>query len=769
MNLSRFFGSTNREVLRQVRMALGPDALIVSNRRVNGGVEIMAADATSLPAGVQDPDSNKVREPDSNVIEAIGAMRGALETRIDEVLWGSQLRRAPEAVQVFQTMLGCGFSTALLRAMLKRLPAHLSPGAAFQWARNEIVTHLPVLESENDLWAPGLALALVGPTGIGKTTTIAKLAARCAKRFGARNVTLLTTDTYRIGAHEQLKIYGRMMQLAVHVVQDADELRRVVQELGPDQIILIDNVGVSQRDHYISQQASLLAAAGRPVKRILVVNASSNGDTLDEVARSYSNDGGSPLTGCIITKLDEATRLAAALDTAIRYQLPIHYVSSGQKVPEDLLLLSAADLVDRALAGPTQTRPLYAPTQADFAAIMSLVKVPQPDSTVADDRRKQLLPSLLCAVGGANFVLSEPELKDACLFFDDDPACSKALDLWRDYVAPVSPAPTDSPIENSIENMVRCARNYLAGIEHRHVLAIHDCVSLKLRSNAHGHLRATALLTEHARALTSPIQQLALADGWRSSCGLTSLEAPRPSDALYHQVQWLAQRCDRMSLVHVFGSATPALRRRLSLEGTAWLTQCPGATKVQFDSCATTLSALAKTLVFRPMEQPGQSVQLTQFNNLAISDCVFWIGSEVVEAPMRQGGAPVMHMISLRIVDRRDGRQLKVLYGLSNMLPTRIEPDLLGAWLVVQSELGKGFQYAASFWRLLAQHEQQPALHKRALTAMQLGLAAWQIRQSDNARQVRAIVSGLTGRSVPTAQAMASATLKLFTLKEMLA
>jgi flagellar biosynthesis protein FlhF len=112
VNLSRFFGSTNREVLRQVRMALGPDALIVSNRRVNGGVEIMAADATSLPAGVQDPDSNKAREPDSNVIEAIGAMRGALETRIDEVLWGSQLRRAPEAVQVIQTMLGCGFSTA---------------------------------------------------------------------------------------------------------------------------------------------------------------------------------------------------------------------------------------------------------------------------------------------------------------------------------------------------------------------------------------------------------------------------------------------------------------------------------------------------------------------------------------------------------------------------------------------------------------------------------------------------------------------------------
>src|SRR3546814_4024113 len=103
---------------------------------------------------------------------------------------------------------------------------------------------------------------------------------------------------------------------------------------------LIDNVGISQRDRYISEQAAMLASSGRRVNRLLVLNASSHGDTLDEVARTYAGDGGSPPIGCIITEIDEASRLGAALDTAIRYQLPIHYVSNGQKVPENLILRS---------------------------------------------------------------------------------------------------------------------------------------------------------------------------------------------------------------------------------------------------------------------------------------------------------------------------------------------------------------------------------------------------------------------------------------------
>src|SRR5699024_1658479 len=178
--------------MRQVRLALGPEALIVSNKRVNGGVEILATDQTSLSEeGVQDlaapasyvdaPDAayHPAATGDQNLLGAIGELRGSLENRIDELLWGSQLRRAPQAVTLFQSLLRFGFSTALLRAMLKRLPDPCAMHAAFRWARNELVKHLPVLSSEDVLWQPGLTLALVGPTGVGKTTTIAKLAARC--------------------------------------------------------------------------------------------------------------------------------------------------------------------------------------------------------------------------------------------------------------------------------------------------------------------------------------------------------------------------------------------------------------------------------------------------------------------------------------------------------------------------------------------------------------------------------------------------------------
>ena len=212
------------------------------------------------------------------------------------------------------------------------MPEGLDADAALAWARNELVTHLPVLGSE-DTFLSGGVYALVGPTGVGKTTTLAKLAARCVAREGRDQVAMLTTDNFRIGALEQLQIYGRLMGVPTHSVRDAGELRRLLAELGSRKIVLIDTTGISQRDRHVAEQAAMLCDAGKTVRRLLVLNAASQGDTLDEVAHAYRNGVGEDVAGCIITKLDEASRLGAALDTAIRHRLPIHYMSVGQKVP----------------------------------------------------------------------------------------------------------------------------------------------------------------------------------------------------------------------------------------------------------------------------------------------------------------------------------------------------------------------------------------------------------------------------------------------------
>ncbi len=749
--------------MRQVRLALGSEALIVSNRRVSGGVEILATDPTIAPSN-----ADAAAAPATDVMGAIGDLRGSLETRIDELLWGSQLRRVPQAASLFQALLGLGFSTALLRAMLKSLPEQLSAKAALQWARHELTMHLPVLAQEGDLWTPGRALALVGPTGVGKTTTIAKLAARCIKRQGAGKIVLLTTDTYRIGAHEQLKIYGQMMQAPVYIVQDADELRRIVSGVRPDQTILIDNVGTSQRDQYLVEQAAMLAGAGRPVQRLLVLNASSHGDTLDEVARSYCNDGGDPISGCVITKLDEASRMGAALDTAIRYQLPVHYVSNGQKVPENLLFLSARELIDQALAPRQPTRALYAPTQADFAALMTLAKTPvaATDDAIKGERRRQLLPQLLALsrtrIGAtASPALAPASVKAACDYLESDLACSEAMDLWRSYTGAVKKV---LPVQALIDQQWGAVHNRLASSDGAYVLAVHDRVGLPLHDSAVASLRATVLLTDRAIALSTPMQSLARTQGWLSSSGESALAAPGAGQAVLGQVDAFARRDSVLPCIHLLEGGHPRLWRRLSAQ--PWLAHVAGATKVSTATGSTTIRALAKTLIYHRLASVSQVLNLTRVSGAAIDDLTFWAGSQAVDLPERgKVGVLALHMLAVRVVNRHSGATIQTYCGLSNVSPERIETGRQAAWLIAQAESKACFRYAARGWQLLESNDQSDAA--RALLAMQLGIATWRIMQAPDAEPVRTVVNGLGGTA--TLASTVSGMLKLFALREIIA
>jgi|GEM_PF-116081 len=394
--VSRFFGVTSREAMRQVRLALGPEALIISNRRVNGGVEIIAADPSAVehvrqntPAAPSPRAAAPTAAPSGGaattraetsldgymgqqIEQHISSLRTQLSSQMDTLLWGDTLREHVPTFIAYQRLLSLGYSTNLARRLLTQLPRDYDNVEAWQWVQQQLNEHLPVFHSLQDCLGPGSTTALVGPTGVGKTTTLAKLAYQCVRLYGAEQVALISTDNFRVGAHEQLKIYANLLKVPIHVVQNASEFRQALLSYGPEKVVLVDSVGVSQRDEFVHTQANLLSSSGRAVQRLLVVSAASSGETLDEVARAYKTDGGRPLKGCVVTKLDEASVFGGVVDMAIRYQLPVCFITNGQRVPEDLLLPDQDALKQRLLQDNVDrlaVSPLFRPTVADMAAL----------------------------------------------------------------------------------------------------------------------------------------------------------------------------------------------------------------------------------------------------------------------------------------------------------------------------------------------------------------------------------------------------------------
>jgi len=391
--VSRFFGKTSREAMRQVRLALGAEALIISNRRVNGGVEVIAAR----------PQHTRSQTP---LEEQINRLQLQLSSQMETLLWGDSLRSHVPVFTAYQRLLALGYSTSLARELLTALPRSLDSEAAWHWVQQALLDRLPVLAETQACLSPGATIALVGPTGVGKTTTLAKLAYQCVQLHGAQRVALISTDNYRIGAHEQLKIYARLLQVPVHSVRNEAQLREVLLSYGPQTTLLIDSVGVSQRDEFVRVQARLLASSARAVQRLLVVSAASSGETLDEVARAYKTDGGRALQGCVVTKLDEANSYGPVVDMAIRYQLPIAFITDGQRVPEDLILPDDNQIRTTLMSSQHEQGPvnsLFRPTTAELATLLRHPQAAdaQPEVMAASGAqdRQQAIVDLVSAEG----------------------------------------------------------------------------------------------------------------------------------------------------------------------------------------------------------------------------------------------------------------------------------------------------------------------------------------------------------------------------------
>jgi len=278
----------------------------------------------------------------------LATLKSWMSGQFDAMSFHESIQRRPVAANIQKQLLVGGFSPKLARELTGKFPDTIDEIQARSWTAAVLEKNLLTISAEQDLVDAGGIYAVVGPTGVGKTTTVAKLASRCAVKYGRDSVGLITIDCYRIGAQDQLRIYGKILGISVHTAQDRDSLLSVLRSLTNKRLVLIDTVGLGQRDDRVSE---LLATIGSSaIKRLLVLNCSAQAETLEDVVARYrgSEQSGS-LTGVVLSKTDEAVRLGVALDIAIRHRLPVYYETNGQRVPEDIVFPDARSLVKRAV------------------------------------------------------------------------------------------------------------------------------------------------------------------------------------------------------------------------------------------------------------------------------------------------------------------------------------------------------------------------------------------------------------------------------------
>jgi flagellar biosynthesis protein FlhF len=269
------------------------------------------------------------------------SMRGLIEQRFGALAFMEKLQRHPRQAQLSQRLLDAGFSPALIRQLVQHLPADQDEAT---WAAHVLERNLATAERETPLEDAGGVFALIGATGVGKTTSTAKLAAAFAARHGAADLGLVTLDAYRVGAHEQLRTYGRILGVPVHTAHDRASLEDLLDLLAGKRMVLIDTAGMAQRDS--RTQELLEMVSHRAIQRLLVVNASAQGETIEDQIAGYA---AARCRGVVLSKIDEAVKLGPALDAMIRHRLKVLAVANGQRVPEDWHRLSANALVQRAL------------------------------------------------------------------------------------------------------------------------------------------------------------------------------------------------------------------------------------------------------------------------------------------------------------------------------------------------------------------------------------------------------------------------------------
>lgn len=390
MKIKRYLDKDMRHVLRRVREDQGPDAVILSNRRVEDGIEVIAAldydealvrhaigmdvdrepDADTsidsdvlaeiaeddfVPGEVATPDvlasdlkpqsgatfsaplesHFEVPQLDDSALKGmqdeISSLRGLLETQLSGLVWKDTSGRSPFRAQILRNLARLGVAPDVAHMILDRLKPASDNKSLWHAPLQALTDAIPL--GNDDLLEKGGTFALIGPTGVGKTTTIAKLATRFAITHGADEIALISADSYRIGAKEHLMAFANIIGAKVYSASTSDDLMNLLTQLRNKKLILIDTEGRSPRDRELAHRLAAYGNHQERVKFYLTLSAATQEAALDEAVRQFRRV---PLEGCIVTKIDEAAQLGCIISTLIRHDLPASWFSNGQQIPDDL-------------------------------------------------------------------------------------------------------------------------------------------------------------------------------------------------------------------------------------------------------------------------------------------------------------------------------------------------------------------------------------------------------------------------------------------------
>ncbi|EIK53957.1 flagellar biosynthesis regulator FlhF [Stutzerimonas stutzeri TS44] len=396
MQVKRFFAADMRIAMKMVRDELGADAVIIGNRRVAGGVELTAVLDYPMQAAPQANKPNPVLEAELRKTQAriasahaelsapsrvkagqdrqlldeqpatapqpaasapvdtrafesmcteLQGLRELIEVQLGSIAWGQEQSRRPQQAGLWRRLQRLGLPAELSRSLLEKVATIADQRQAWRMLLAHLAQAIKV--SKHEPLEEGGVIALVGPAGVGKTTTLAKLAARYVLKYGAQNIALASMDNYRIGAQEQLKTLGRILDVPVLQIDPSQPLSKTLAPLARKRIILIDTAGLPASDPTLRMQLEALSERGVKSKNYLVLAATSQSQVLKAAWHNYRRCG---LAGCILTKLDEAGSLGDVLGLTISQHLPIAYLADGPRIPDDLHLPRSHQLVSRAVS-----------------------------------------------------------------------------------------------------------------------------------------------------------------------------------------------------------------------------------------------------------------------------------------------------------------------------------------------------------------------------------------------------------------------------------